>query len=354
MTTDYLLLGQGIAGSFLQHYLEKAGFSTMVIDVANENSPSKVASGIINPVTGRRLVTTWKIDEVLPFALKAYKELENKLDITAIRPKNIVEFFTTPQMRLAFQNRFSEDATYLEQPDNENSWLPSFNYELGAGIIKPCYLIDLRTIVRAQIERLKKLHLLREEKFELEHLKIKEIGVQYGDLHAKKIIFCDGSASFQNPYFKMLPFAPNKGEALWVEIEDLPDTHIFKKGINLVPWDKNIYWVGSTYEWDFKHENPTIEFQDKMTTLLKNWIKQPFKVLDHRASVRPATLERRPFVGFHPQYPQIGIFNGMGTKGCSLAPFLAQELTENQLQQTPINPEADLMRFRNIITRNLS
>ena len=109
MNTDYLLVGQGIAGCFLQHYLEKAGFSTHVIDQPRKDTPSKVAAGIINPVTGRRLVTTWMIEEVLPFALMAYRELETKLGITAIRPKNILDLFTTLQMRGAFEKRYLED-----------------------------------------------------------------------------------------------------------------------------------------------------------------------------------------------------------------------------------------------------
>lgn len=351
MNTDILIIGQGIAGCFLHHYLEKAGFSTYVIDQPQENTPSKVAAGIINPVTGRRMVTTWQIEKVLPFALQAYQELADKLGVVTIRQKNIVDFFTTAQMRVSFEKRIIEDPTYLEEPDDESSWLPYFNYELGAGIIRPCYLIDLRAIISAQSEYLKRLQRLSEEKFIWQELIIKEDGIQYGNIHAKKIIFCDGTASFQHPYFQMLPFAPNKGEAIWIETEGIPDTNIFKKGINLVPWEKNIYWVGSTYEWKFSDENCTREFYDKMCSHLNSWLKQPYKVVDHRASVRPATLERRPFVGFHPLHPSVGLFNGMGTKGCSLSPFLASQLSEFLLNGTPVEPEADLGRFNRLLGR---
>jgi hypothetical protein len=47
----------------------------------------------------------------------------------------------------------------------------------------------------------------------------------------------------------------------------------------------------------------------------------------------------------HPFYKNIGIFNGMGTKGCSLAPFFAEQFTSHILQQTAIDIEASIDRF---------
>jgi hypothetical protein len=41
----------------------------------------------------------------------------------------------------------------------------------------------------------------------------------------------------------------------------------------------------------------------------------------------------------------MGIFNGMGTKGCSLAPYLAEQMTGHILHQTPIENEATIDRF---------
>ncbi|MEJ7679431.1 MAG: hypothetical protein WKG06_16540 [Segetibacter sp.] len=50
----------------------------MIIDKNKPFTASKAASGVINPVTGRRIVRTWRIEELLPFALKAYTELGNE------------------------------------------------------------------------------------------------------------------------------------------------------------------------------------------------------------------------------------------------------------------------------------
>src|SRR5436189_5620437 len=105
MKTDYLIIGQGISGSFLCHELEKAGLSFLVIDEYRPYSASRIASGIINPVTGRRIVKTWMIDELLPFAWEAYKTLGNFLAVECISKTSSLDFFPSPQMRLAFLAR---------------------------------------------------------------------------------------------------------------------------------------------------------------------------------------------------------------------------------------------------------
>ena len=351
MHTDFLIVGQGICGTFLSWYLQQAGFSFIVIDRPQSNTASKVAAGIINPVTGRRIVKTWLIDEVMPFAQEAYTALGSVLNITAIEQKSIVDFFATPQMKIAFEKRYSEDTQYLSLPGDIYRWQALFNYDFGYGEIDPCYLIRLQDILPAYRAHLESQQLLREELFEMDHLQLTPDGITYKDITASRIIFSDGITSTQNPYFKNLPFAPNKGEAVWVEINDLPATHIFKKGFNLVPWKDNIFWLGSTYLWEFDNDLPTPGFRQFAHNWLLQTIKLPFNIIDHKAAVRPATLERRPFIGFHPLHPAVGIFNGMGTKGCSLAPYFAHQWVRTIKGETNLLPEADVKRFQRVLAR---
>ena len=139
-----------------------------------------------------------------------------------------------------------------------------------------------------------------------------------------------------------------------VEIPDLPASYIYKKGMMLVPLTTpGLWWIGSNYAWQFDTPDITTEFREKTEALLKEWLKLPFTIKAHLAGVRPATLERRPFVGLHPLYKNIGLLNGMGTKGCSLAPFFAKQLVEHLCYGKPINPEADINRFQKILSRNV-
>lgn len=349
MNIDFLIIGQGICGTFLAYEFEKAGLSFLIIDDPKTIGASRQAAGIINPITGRRMVRTWMIEKLYPFALQAYREIGKALDIDCIRESRLVDFFPSAQMRLAFLKRHGEGPGELFLSENENRWISSFNYDFGFGEIGPCALVDLNQLLPIYRKKLSAAGFLMEERMLIEDLQIGKEHIQYKDLRAKKIIFCDGTGSFKNPYFSKLPFAPNKGEALILSIKGLPNQYIFKKGMSLVPWKDDLYWVGSSYEWQFDDASPSVIFRGRAESLLRQWIKHPYEVLDHISSVRPATLERRPFVGFHPIYNQIGILNGMGTKGCSLAPYFAAQLRANLVDGIPILQEADIARHSRIL-----
>jgi glycine/D-amino acid oxidase-like deaminating enzyme len=351
MQTEYIIVGQGICGTFLSYYLTKKGIQHIIIDESKPQTASKIASGVINPITGRRLVRTWMIEEVMPFAIDAYKELERELDCNLIRQTNIIDFHTTPQMKLAFDERLPQEQEYLSVVNNQQQFDKYFNYYFGAGEINPCWLIDINILIGEWRKKIVTENTLLDECFNIEGLKIEESGVTYKNINAKKIIFSDGINGVNNTWFKLLPYAPNKGEVLIVEIDDLPRNNIYKTNMSIVPWKDNLFWIGSTYEWKFEHTNQTEMFRQKAETLLKQWLKVPFKVVDHFASVRPANIERRPFVGLHPLHSQIGILNGMGTKGCSLAPYFANEFVEHLINQTIINPNADVKRFSKILSK---
>jgi glycine/D-amino acid oxidase-like deaminating enzyme len=351
MQVDYIIVGQGISGSFLSWELQKANQSFIVIDENKPFTASKVASGIINPVTGRRIVKTWMIDDLMPFAWDAYHSIGAELSINCISQKPIIDCFTTPQMRHAFTERYEKDQQFLSLPVNENDWLPFLDYDFGYGIIQPAYLIDIQLLLASQRKKLIDNSQLREEYFEITQLVVKENNIEYKDISADKIIFCDGVAGFSNPFFPNLPYGLNKGEILLVEIPGFPATHIIKKGYSLVPWAANTFWLGSTYLWEFEDDQPTKGFYQFAENWLKQTIKLPFTIIDHWASVRPATLERKPFVGLHPADHKIGILNGMGTKGCSLAPFFAKQLVNHLLHNEPIMADANVGRFKKVLSR---
>ena len=352
MTTNYLIVGQGICGTMLSWFLHREGKSFCIIDEERENSSSQVAAGIINPVTGRRYAYTWLIDEVMPYALATYEAMGDALESKFIFEKSIIDFFPSPQMRNAFIERHLENDTYLHSFPDQNHFNQYFQYDFGCGEVRPAYMVHLQLLLASWRNKLHELKTLRTEKFDIAALSIRKNEISYGDIRAEKIIFCDGAEGCNNPWFTLLPFAPNKGEALIIECQGLTREHIYKKGLMLAPLPvQNLFWVGSNYQWSFPHHEPTKEFYDHATSVLNGWLRLPYKVLFHKAAVRPATIERRPFVGLHPHQPEIGILNGMGTKGTSLAPFFANQLAQYLVHGLPISPEASITRFSRILSR---
>jgi hypothetical protein len=108
---------------------------------------------------------------------------------------------------------------------------------------------------------LKRNGLLVESFFDHSNFQLNDRIIEYSGIQARYIIFCDGMSSAQNPYFDKLPFALNKGEGLLVEIKGIPQNLVFKKGMSLVPYSENIFWLGSSYEWAFDDGQPSRKLQ---------------------------------------------------------------------------------------------
>ncbi|WP_409966775.1 tRNA 5-methylaminomethyl-2-thiouridine biosynthesis bifunctional protein MnmC [Mycovorax composti] len=350
--TKVIVVGQGIAGTMLSWFLYKEGIDFVVIDDNISNTPSRTAAGIINPVTGRRVVTVWMDDILLPFAERTYKTMADFLNITAISSTSIIDFFPNPFMKESFLKKISQGAPYISIIDEKNYFSEYFQYEFGVGKIAPAYIVHLQNLLPAWRQFLLKNNLLISSSFKFSELKVDKNQINYQNIAAEKIIFCDGSPGNHNPFFSLLPFALNKGEALILDIPGLPSDMVYKKSMTLAPFGKEgVFWVGTNYLWDFDDDMPTESFRKHTEEVLKSWLKIPFRIVEHKAAIRPATVERRPFVGFHPLYPHVGILNGLGTKGCSLAPYFAAQLVAHITQNAPILPEADVNRFARILSR---
>ena len=168
---DVLIVGQGICGTFLSRELDRVGLSYIVVDEEQPGTASRAAAGLINPVTGRRFVKTWMIDELLPFVREVYGG-------ALLRPVQVVDFFPTPQMRLAFVKRCEEGGEYLRLPlrEEEHSWDELFRYDLGYGVIESCYLVDVQELLRKVREELGRRGVLREECFVAAELGVADAG----------------------------------------------------------------------------------------------------------------------------------------------------------------------------------
>ena len=72
---DFIIVGQGIAGTLLAHDLIEAKKSVIIIDTKLKSSSSKVASGLINNVGMKRCVPTNNAQLYFSKAVARYKNL---------------------------------------------------------------------------------------------------------------------------------------------------------------------------------------------------------------------------------------------------------------------------------------
>ncbi|HEY8915891.1 MAG TPA: FAD-binding oxidoreductase [Chitinophaga sp.] len=347
MQFDYLIAGQGIAGTMLSHRLLEAGQRVLVIDAYKPNSASRIAAGVINPVSGRRFEMAWMYEQLYPFAKQTYRQLEQLLSVPVFKERDIWMALPSEQLRTAFNNKTTQGlAQQYTHPADAALMAPWLHQPYGAAIVKGATVL-LHHLLPAWRHYLAQRQLLWDEQLDLTQLQHTAAGVQYKEVQARAIIFCEGAQIIHNPWFKHIPFLLNKGEVLKVRIPGLHTENILKKSITLVPQEQEVFWAGSTFVWDYVDEAPTPEKRLFLEESLQQLLKVPYTVLEQQAGIRPSGKDRRPIMGLHPQYPALGLFNGLGTKGCSLAPYMAHMLTQHLLQGMPLLPEADIKRYFN-------
>ncbi|MFL5729557.1 MAG: FAD-binding protein, partial [Cytophagaceae bacterium] len=77
---DYIIVGQGLAGTVLSYLLQKNGKKILVAEDESPDSASSVAAGIYNPITGKRMVKTWKAGDLFPVLEDFYSGMEKDLN----------------------------------------------------------------------------------------------------------------------------------------------------------------------------------------------------------------------------------------------------------------------------------
>src|SRR5690554_6593820 len=108
MEVDFLLVGQGIAGTVLSYRLIEAGKKVHVVDMAEENNCSRVAAGLYNPVTGRKMVKTWLADQIFPEIEPFYQELEETLNAKFIYSRPVYRPFSSIEEQNEWMGKSSD------------------------------------------------------------------------------------------------------------------------------------------------------------------------------------------------------------------------------------------------------
>ncbi|HOY14271.1 MAG TPA: FAD-binding oxidoreductase [Saprospiraceae bacterium] len=343
---EYLIIGQGIAGTMVAHSLEKVGKNFLILEDGHTNSSSMVAAGTINPVTGRKYVKTWLADTILPCADQTYTDLNRDLGESIHRKLPIIRSLHNIGEENAWLGRANDPAysAYISSKADPGKITEQVNMPFAFGEITGSSQVDLKKLIDTFKAHWIARGFYRSIIFDHQNIQIFNGGssFQYEDIHTENLIFCEGHQVVKNPFFNYLDFDPVKGEALIIHIPNGFEKSLRDKTFITPLTTKDQYWCGSGYEKNFTDKNPSTTGRLQISAQINEILKVPYEIVDQVAGIRPSTKKRRPYIGRHPNYQNMFIFNGLGTKGSSLSPYFAQEFVGWLLGKNALHPEVSL------------
>jgi glycine/D-amino acid oxidase-like deaminating enzyme len=343
MQVDFLIIGQGLAGSLLARACHALGARVLVVDNHWRSAASQVAAGLMTPLTGKRFTLMPDYPKLFAKASEVFTKLG------VFQPQEVYRLFVDAEQRQRAQRRMSESDC---QPFLAAWGEPGYQHARGltdvwggvmlrgAWVQLPKFLAETRAWLSAQ-------GALLEADFSTDQWSLDHGAVQWQGIRARGIVFCDGYKSSQQGPFKYLPWRPAKGEALDVTADFTQPPFIINRDGWALPLGEQRWRTGTNWAWDELGEIPTEAQREKLLARFRGFFAQAGKVevTAHVAGVRPCTADNHPFLGTHPQHSPVHLFNGIGPRGTVWAPALAEHMADYLLKQQPLDSAIDLRRI---------
>lgn len=347
MKIDYLIIGQGLAGSLLAWELIQRKKKVIIVDNNQENA-SQVAAGLINPVTGMRFVKSNEVDRLLPSAVNYYQKLAHYFQQTFYIEKSMLRLLKSDKEVTACNKRLQdpEYQPYIEEIISSHPGLQS-----NFGILKQKltgYLLT-KPLLAALKSYFVSIGAYIESDFLYEAIELQPT-LRWNKIQPKKIIFCEGHQASKNPWFSKLPFQLVKGEIITALSSTELEQNILNYGHWFIPLDNQQFRTGASFD--------TVNINTKTSATVKealiSALKQVYpglvieEITRQQAGIRPATLDKMPFVGPHPKHSDLVIFNGFGAKGSLQIPWHCQNLADHLLTGQAISTSSDILRYNSL------
>lgn len=330
MRPDVLILGQGLAGTLLGWELEGAGIGFNLVDPGHATAATMAAAGIINPITGRRLVKSWRIESLRPAAHETYRALEAGLGVPLWRDLRVRRRFADERERNTWRDKHDrgELAPYAGTADDDGFW------------IDQAARVDLGALLAAAQARWRAAGRLRVES-------LGEGDVERETARHAVVIDCTGRPAAEGGRFAFVPWEYSKGEVIEVAVDGLDPDVVLNRRHWLVSVGPGTAWVGATHEPGVRAAKPTAAARTALEASARELLgaAHPFAITGQRAGVRVNLPDKRPVAGRHPSRSRLGLINGLGAKGALWAPLLARQWVSHLMTGATFDPEIDVTRF---------
>ena len=348
---EFIIVGQGLAGSLLGWQLIQQGHSILIIDPCLKQTASRTAAGLINPVTGKRLVKTAGVEHYLPVAKKLYDNLADFFARPFFYEKEQARLFQSEDEVFQWNKRKSESeyAQFLGEQFSANDKDYLNAHSLGGFNQKQCGYLDTVALLDNLRNFFQNQGCFINDQIDLDDLKIASPFIKWRRHTAEKIIFCDGHHLQHNPWFSWLPLQPVQGEILTLEIDTPIPNEIVQFGKWLLPLSDGKFKLGASWQWQPLDEKPNEKASSELLNACHQYLPQlkHARLVETSIGIRPGTRDRQPFLGCHPDKSQLLVFNGFGSKGSLMIPWHAECFSRYLTNGDLLPKTADINRYIN-------
>ena len=336
---DYIIVGDGYAALFFAHQLIKNNKSFYLFS-EGKKSASFVSAGIINPAVLKRFTTFWLAQEQIDSLKKTLSEIEGYTHKNYLIEKPILRVFHDEKEKELWLKK-SNEISFLS---NDFIKINSIKNPFGCGKVNHSARLNVRDFFTDLMNYLEQNSHLIKEKFDYNLVKTENS--TYKDIQFKNIIFAEGMAVKENPYFSEIPVEANKGHHLEVKLsEKIEEDFTIKKKHFIFPLNENTYYYGGTYDREQTHHKIDDSAVEKLINALAEFYPNDFEVTQVKFGFRPTVKDRRPIVGNHPEFKNLYVFNGLGARGILNGNYFAINLYNHLDNGEEIHPEVDVKRF---------
>lgn len=307
MGADVLILGQGLAGTALAWACERAGLAWRICDPGHAGAATTAAAGILNPITGRRLVPAWRFAELRAGAREMFRGLEAELGVPLWRDMRVRRFFADERERRTWAERSArgEFGAWAGAAEADGFWIE--------GAVR----VDLPALLAAARERWRAQGRLEERAWSVAEALAATEGV---------VVDCRGAAAARDPVWAAAPAEFSRGEMLEVAVAGLAPDVVLNRRHWVLPVGDGAAWVGATHEPGGLEAAPTEAGRATLEASARELLgARSWSVTGQRAGVRVNLPDKRPVAGWHPTERRLGWLGGLGARGASWAPWLAEQ-----------------------------
>lgn len=358
ISDKFIIVGAGLAGTLMAWELEKRGVNYEVWDAPKNsskssrtqthsspsntsNQASRVAAGMFNPVSFKRIVEVWNAREHMDVMRETYLKIESFLKIPGkiLHKSPIMRVFPNSQYRMLWEKRLKDEHTVSQFIRPVSDEVPDdIVAPHGFGVVPEAGWVDLPLLLDSFRSFLESKGKYREKTY----------NSKFDDeFQTSNFIDCRGVGAIEDLVKHNLKIQSDHGEVLTLKSNIKTKNMCVNRVKWLLPRGNHTYKLGATYKWDVVKSQPTEEGREELLTGIKPIISSEvfdhFEITNQETGLRPASKDRRPYAG--KMNENTYILNGFGTRGVLIGPATAAHLVRFIFEDKELPKEINIARY---------